>query len=118
MENKLNLNKILNVIRELNLELNDNLKRKYDRDLPFQELISDRWDRARKLGFGDGSSIYNSSYVFGKVAVGKNTWIGPNTILDGSGAELKNWKLLLNIFMCPYLYARHSFMGVVWRKTR
>ena len=36
MENKLNLNKILNVIRELNLELNDNLKRKYGKDLPFQ----------------------------------------------------------------------------------
>ena len=72
MENKLNLNKILNVIRELNLELNDNLKRKYDRDLPFQELISDRWDRARKLGFGDGSSIYNSSYVFASCS-GKNT---------------------------------------------
>ena len=51
MENKLNLNKILNVIRELNLELNDNLKRKYDRDLPFQELISDRWDRARETWF-------------------------------------------------------------------
>ena len=38
MENKLNLNKILNVIRELNLELNDNLKRKYDRDLPFTRI--------------------------------------------------------------------------------
>ena len=35
-----------------------------------------------------GSSVYDSSYVFGKVSIGKNTWIGPYTILDGSGGKL------------------------------
>lgn len=45
----------------------------------------DRWERAALLEFGKGTSIYDSSYVFGKVNVGENSWIGPFTILDGSG---------------------------------
>jgi bifunctional N-acetylglucosamine-1-phosphate-uridyltransferase/glucosamine-1-phosphate-acetyltransferase GlmU-like protein len=55
------------------------------RDLPFEELLSDRWERARSLGFGEGTSIYHNSYVYGDVKVGKHTWIGPYTLLDGSG---------------------------------
>jgi len=57
----------------------------FNRSLPLPDEIVDRWDRARKLGFGEGSSIYDSSYVFGNVKVGKQTWIGPFTIIDGSG---------------------------------
>lgn len=57
----------------------------YDRVLPMGEHLSDRWEKASALGFGPGSSIYDSSYVFGDVQVGSNTWIGPFTILDGSG---------------------------------
>lgn len=56
-----------------------------DRSLPFAELLFDRWERAKLLGFGENTSIYDSSHVFGKVKVGANTWIGPFTILDGSG---------------------------------
>jgi acetyltransferase-like isoleucine patch superfamily enzyme len=57
----------------------------WHRDLPLEELLFDRWERARQLGFGDGSSIYHNSYVYGDVSVGANTWIGPFTLLDGSG---------------------------------
>ncbi|MBA4300103.1 MAG: acetyltransferase [Cyclobacterium sp.] len=56
-----------------------------NRSLPFNELLFDRWERAKKLGFGEGSSIYDSAYVFGNVQVGERTWIGPFTIIDGSG---------------------------------
>lgn len=42
-------------------------------------------ERAAKLNFGKGSSIYHSSYVYGDVKVGENTWIGPFTVLDGTG---------------------------------
>ena len=66
---------------ELRLKMNKNWKR----DLPVEELIFDRWERAKNLGFGEKTSIYHSSYVYGDVKVGKNTWIGPFTILDGSG---------------------------------
>jgi len=61
------------------------MRQRFDRVLPIGELINDRWEKARFLGFGRDSSIYDSSYVFGNVEVGSNTWIGPNTILDGSG---------------------------------
>ncbi len=57
----------------------------YNRTLPFGDYVCDRWEKARALGFGEGTSIYDSAHVFGPVTVGKNTWIGPFTILDGSG---------------------------------
>ena len=57
----------------------------YNRSLPFADILFDRWERAKLLGFGEGTSIYDSSVVLGNVKVGKNTWIGPNTMLDGSG---------------------------------
>jgi acetyltransferase-like isoleucine patch superfamily enzyme len=60
----------------------------WDRSLPFADAIFDRWDRARRLGFGEGASIYESASVFGAVQVGDNTWIGPNVLLDGSGGGL------------------------------
>jgi acetyltransferase-like isoleucine patch superfamily enzyme len=50
-----------------------------------EELLFDRWERAKCLGFGEGSSIYHISYIYGDVKVGENTWIGPFTVLDGSG---------------------------------
>ena len=66
-------------------DLND----KYKRTLSFGDYVIDRWEKARELGFSDGSSIYDSSLVFGDVRVGKNTWIGPFVILDGSGGGLE-----------------------------
>ncbi|MGO9950875.1 MAG: acyltransferase [Dissulfurispiraceae bacterium] len=63
-------------------------KKKWNRSLPFGDCIVDRWDRAKLLGFDEGCSIYDSALVFGDVKVGKHTWIGPNTILDGSGGGL------------------------------
>ena len=56
-----------------------------DRSLPFADLLFDRWERAKLLKFGEGSSVYDSAHIFGDVKVGKNTWVGPFTILDGSG---------------------------------
>lgn len=60
-------------------------RERWNRDLPLDELLFDRWERARSLGFGEGSSVYHSSYVYGDVRVGPNTWIGPFTVLDGTG---------------------------------
>jgi acetyltransferase-like isoleucine patch superfamily enzyme len=82
------------IMRKIRIEillhrLYDNLrtqmKSKWKRDIPFNELLFDRWERAKKLGFGDGSNIYHYSYVYGEVVVGKNCWIGPYTMLDGTG---------------------------------
>ncbi len=64
------------------------VKNEFNRVLPSNELFTDRWEKARFLGFGKGVSIYDSATVLGDVTVGKNTWIGPYTILDGSGGLL------------------------------
>lgn len=61
------------------------VKEQWNRSLPFADYIVDRWQKARELGFKDGSSIYDSALVLGDVRVGKNTWVGPFTVLDGSG---------------------------------
>jgi len=58
---------------------------KFHRTLPFGDYIVDRWEKARALGFGEGTSIYDSALVIGDVTVGEHTWIGPGVILDGSG---------------------------------
>jgi len=57
----------------------------WNRSLPFGDGVVDRWERAKFLGFGAGSSIYDSAVVIGDVKVGEKTWIGPSTVLDGSG---------------------------------
>ncbi|MDR1920802.1 MAG: acyltransferase [Candidatus Adiutrix sp.] len=59
------------------------------RCLPFGDLVSDRWEKARLLGFGDKTSIYDSALVLGDVKVGQSTWIGPGVILDGAAAPLR-----------------------------
>ncbi|TLX45203.1 acetyltransferase [Pseudoalteromonas phenolica] len=63
-------------------------KHKYNRVLPFGDTVVDRWEKAALLGFGKNTSIYDSSLVLGYVSVANDTWIGPNTILDGSGGGL------------------------------
>ena len=61
----------------------------WKRSLPFGDYVSDRWEKARALGFGKGSSVYDNVIVLGEVKVGQNTWIGPNVVLDGSnGLEI------------------------------
>ncbi|MFN8615239.1 MAG: acyltransferase [Vampirovibrionales bacterium] len=65
------------------------LQENYHRSLPFQDALFDRWERAKQLGFGEGTSIYNSALVMGDVTVGEHTWIGPNTLLDGTGGSLR-----------------------------
>jgi acetyltransferase-like isoleucine patch superfamily enzyme len=72
-------------LNELNVMLESEFKRQYNRSLPLTDHINDRWERAERLGFGEGTNIYDSSYVIGDVNVGENCWIGMFTILDGSG---------------------------------
>jgi acetyltransferase-like isoleucine patch superfamily enzyme len=80
-----NTKKTLTSLAELYKERSSFFYKTWDRCLPFNEMIVDRWEKAKALKFGKNSSVYDSSFVFGDVKVGKNTWIGPFTILDGSG---------------------------------
>jgi len=72
-------------LQALRVNLRDSIRRRWNRSLPLNEELSDRCERARYLGFGEGTSIYDSTIVIGNVRVGMNTWIGPFVVLDGSG---------------------------------
>lgn len=69
----------------LRQSLDDSFFTELNRSLPFADVLFDRWERAKSLGFGNGTSVYDSCHIFGNVTVGENTWIGPFTVLDGSG---------------------------------
>ncbi len=79
------MEKLLSRLIEIFHQKRLKIKNQFNRVLPFGELVNDRWEKANFLGFGKGTSVYDSSVIIGDVVVGENTWIGPNTILDGSG---------------------------------
>lgn len=76
---------ILTDLRALLTREKNAIRTRWKRALPFADYIVDRWEKARFLGFGEGSSIYDSALILGEVKVGEHTWIGPFTVLDGSG---------------------------------
>ena len=43
-----------------------NKEKNWNRSLPFQDTLDDRWERAKRLKFGKKTSIYNSSLFLGK----------------------------------------------------
>jgi acetyltransferase-like isoleucine patch superfamily enzyme len=57
----------------------------FGRHVPFGDLVSERSEIAASYGFGEGTTCYDSVMILGNVTVGRNTWIGPNVILDGRG---------------------------------
>ena len=63
-------------------------RKEWNRSVPFPEALFDRWERARVLGFGEGSSLFDSVHVLGQVQVGCQVWVGPFVMLDGSGGLL------------------------------
>lgn len=79
------LAELLEELRALLFQEMTTVQQHWQRSLPFADYVVDRWQKARTLGFGEGSSIYDSSLVLGEVKVGKSTWVGPFTVLDGSG---------------------------------
>jgi len=80
--------KLIDLLRKAYIETDEELRAQFDRSLPFADGLFDRWERAKRLGFNKGASIYNSALVYGDVQVGENTWVGPYTLLDGSGGEI------------------------------
>lgn len=76
---------LFDALRALRAERAAAVRAAWRRDLPLADYIVDRWERARELGFGAGTSVYDQALVLGDVHVGEKTWIGPGTVLDGSG---------------------------------
>ena len=84
----MNVEELADALHQLHAERNSELERRFNRNLPFADGLFDRWERAVHLGFGEDATIYDSALVFGDVKVGANTWVGPYTLLDGSGGGL------------------------------
>lgn len=86
--NKVHEHSILQSLRALCRSKMQQSRERYNRVLPFGEVVVDRWEKARLLGFGENASIYDSAIVYGSVHVGAHSWIGPQVILDGSAAPV------------------------------
>ena len=58
-EEKIYFEELMKIIKKLR----DNKKKNFDRVLPINELLSDRWEKAEYLKFGKQTSVYDSSVV-------------------------------------------------------
>ena len=76
---------LIDLLKAVRRQLAERLRSQFARKVSFGDLVTDRWENARELGFGEGTSCYDNVLVIGDVKVGRNVWIGPNVILDGSG---------------------------------
>jgi len=76
---------LLAALRALLSDLRRQIKEKHQRHVSVGDLLTDRWEIARSYGFGENTSCYDNVLILGAVSVGKNCWIGPNVVLDGSG---------------------------------
>ncbi len=70
------------------LALRRRLRARHNRHVPIGTLLYDRWNLARDNHFGEGTSVYDECLILGDVSLGKNCWVGPYTILDGSKGKL------------------------------
>jgi acetyltransferase-like isoleucine patch superfamily enzyme len=79
---------LLESVRALIKTLRREKRERYHRHVSVGDLLTDRWEVARDYGFGEGTSCYDNVLILGDVKIGRNCWIGPNVILDGSGQGL------------------------------
>lgn len=61
----------------------EDMRYRYKRVLPSGEIIYNRFDKSKDLGFGEGSSVYDTSVIMGDIKVGSHVWIGPYTLIEG-----------------------------------
>ncbi|PKM96208.1 MAG: acetyltransferase [Firmicutes bacterium HGW-Firmicutes-1] len=70
-------------IEEYLCEKRNKMLKEFSRVLPSNELLFDRWEKAKLLKCGENTTIYDSSVIMGNIKVGANVWIGPFTVIEG-----------------------------------
>ena len=71
LENKEIESKTYADLEALHQALSAAFREDFDRNLPFTEELFDRWDKARQLNWGQDTSVYESSYIYGQPEVGE-----------------------------------------------
>jgi len=79
----------LALIREFLSILAVRKRQQFNRRVSVGDLLTERGNNAAAYGFGEGTTMYDNVLVLSDVKVGRNTWIGPGCILDGSGGGLQ-----------------------------
>lgn len=104
---------LLDQLRRLYEELTTDFRARLNRSFSLGEMIVDGRQRARMLGFGEGTTIYESATVMGNVTVGRNCWIGQNAVLDGSGdLTVGDWCTIgVNAFVASHSAAARMISG-------
>lgn len=69
--------------------LRDEMRERYNRVLPSEEYIFNRFNKAAYLKCGKNTSIYDTFVVMGEVEIDDNVWVGSYTLLEGANAKLK-----------------------------
>ncbi len=97
----------LGLVREFLRILAVRKKQQFNRRVSIGDLLTERIDNAVAYGFGEGTTMYDNVLVRGDVMVGRNTWIGPGCILDGSGGDLQigDW---CSISAGAQIYTHHT----------
>jgi acetyltransferase-like isoleucine patch superfamily enzyme len=97
----------LGLIRQFLRILSARKMQKFNRRVSIGDLLTERSDNAAAYCFGEGSTMYDNVLVRGDVKVGRNTWIGPGCILDGSGGDLEigDW---CSISAGAQIYTHHT----------
>jgi len=81
-------NNLAEQLKLLQSDLQARKLKEFKRRVSLGDLLTDRRENALQYGFGEGTTCYDNVLILGDVRVGRNTWIGPNVILDGSGPGL------------------------------
>jgi acetyltransferase-like isoleucine patch superfamily enzyme len=78
-------NPLFKDLERLRSELDAYYLQQHQRVVPFTEALGNRWEKGKRLGFAEGANVHDLSFVIGDVKIGKNTYVGPFTFLDGTG---------------------------------
>jgi acetyltransferase-like isoleucine patch superfamily enzyme len=97
----------LKVVRGFLGVLSARKKQQFNRRVSVGDLLTERDDNAAAYGFGEGTTMYDNVLVRGDVKVGRDTWIGPGCILDGTGGllEIGDW---CSISGGVHIYTHHT----------
>ncbi|MCS3897832.1 serine acetyltransferase [Bradyrhizobium japonicum USDA 38] len=100
------VDKWLGLVRPFIQALAIRKKAQYGRRVSIGDLLTERGDNAAAYGFGEGTTMYDGVLVLGDVRVGRNTWIGPGCILDGSGGlDIGDW---CSLSAGAQIYSHHT----------